>query len=80
MQEHLSRLAAHGLTQDDIWDIGAVVALFALSNRMAFLTSMKPNQEFYLMGRVKKEKQWHVDRVKRLGVGLCIKDSKYNKT
>lgn len=51
------KLNQHGLTSDDAWDIGSVVALFALSNRMAFLTSMKPNQEFYLMGRVKRDKK-----------------------
>ncbi|XP_052790133.1 uncharacterized protein LOC128224356 [Mya arenaria] len=56
-EEHFTKLEAHGLTQDDAWDIGSVVGLFALSNRMAFLTNMKPNKEFYLMGRVKKEKK-----------------------
>jgi alkylhydroperoxidase family enzyme len=50
------KLYKHGFTADDAWDIGAVVSFFALSNRMAFLTNMKPNQEFYLMGRVKREK------------------------
>ena len=49
------KLYKHGFTADDAWDIGAVVSFFALSNRMAFLTNMKPNQEFYLMGRVKRE-------------------------
>ncbi len=44
-------LRAHGFTDDDIWDIGAVTALFALSNRMANLTSMQPNVEFYSLGR-----------------------------
>ena len=45
-----------GFTNDDIWDIGAISALFALSNRMANLTSMRPNDEFYLLGRIPKEK------------------------
>ncbi len=40
-----------GLSDDDIWDIGAIVGLFALSNRMAHLTSMRPNDEFFSMGR-----------------------------
>ena len=44
-------LHAHGFSDEDIWDIGAVTALFALSNRMASLTSMRPNDEFYAMGR-----------------------------
>jgi uncharacterized peroxidase-related enzyme len=47
-------LAGHGFTQDDIWDIGAIAALFALSNRMAHLTRMRPNPEFYLLGRLPK--------------------------
>ena len=45
-----------GFSNDDIWDIGAISALFALSNRMANLTSMRPNDEFYLLGRIQKEK------------------------
>ena len=43
-----------GFSNDDIWDIGAISALFALSNRMANLTSMRPNDEFYLLGRIPK--------------------------
>ena len=42
----------HGLSDDDIWDVGAIAAFFALSNRLAGFTQMVPNQEFYLMGRV----------------------------
>ena len=45
-----------GFSNEDIWDIGAISALFALSNRMANLTSMRPNEEFYLLGRIPKEK------------------------
>jgi len=44
-------LKTHGLDDDDIWDIGAIVGLFGLSNRMAHLTNMQPNEEFYTMGR-----------------------------
>lgn len=44
-------LADQGFEDDDIWDIGAITALFALSNRMAHLTSMRPNDEFFTMGR-----------------------------
>ena len=47
---------AHGYSDEDIWDIGAIAAFFALSNRMANLLSMPPNDEFYLMGRVPKPK------------------------
>ena len=47
-------LAAHGFTAEDAWDIGAITAFFGLSNRMANLTSMRPNDEFYLMGRLPK--------------------------
>ena len=45
-------LHAHGFDDEDIWDIGAITAFFGLSNRMANLTAMRPNDEFYLMGRV----------------------------
>ena len=45
-------LASHGFSDDDIWDIGAIAALFALSNRMAHITGMRANEEFYLMGRL----------------------------
>jgi uncharacterized peroxidase-related enzyme len=47
-------LADHGFTNDDVWDIAAIAAFFALSNRMANLTDMRPNDEFYLMGRLPK--------------------------
>ena len=52
--ERFEALRAHGFSEEDIWDIGAITALFGLSNRMANLTSMQPNPEFYLMGRVPK--------------------------
>ena len=47
----LAVLTEHGFSQEDIWDIGAITAFFALSNRMANFTSMRPNDEFYRMGR-----------------------------
>jgi len=47
-------LREHGFSDDDTWDIGAVAAFFALSNRMANLTGMRPNDEFYLLGRTPK--------------------------
>lgn len=46
-----ARLREHGFSDEDIWDIGAIGAFFALSNRMAHLTDMRPNDEFYTMGR-----------------------------
>ena len=45
-------LRNHGFSAEDIWDIGAITALFALSNRMAHLIDMRANDEFYLLGRV----------------------------
>ncbi|MFZ5557103.1 MAG: peroxidase-related enzyme [Pseudomonadota bacterium] len=47
-------LRGHGFSDEDIWDIGAIAAFFALSNRMANLIEMRPNDEFYLLGRVPK--------------------------
>jgi uncharacterized peroxidase-related enzyme len=47
-------LRQHGFSDEDIWDISAITAFFGLSNRMANVTSMRPNDEFYLMGRVPK--------------------------
>lgn len=44
-------LRAHALDDEDIWDVGAIAAFFALSNRMANLTAMRPNDDFYAMGR-----------------------------
>ena len=49
-------LRAHGFSDEDAWDIAAITALFALSNRMANATAMRPNDEFYLMGRVPRQK------------------------
>ena len=50
-------LRTHGFDDEDIWDIGAITAFFGLSNRMANLTGMRPNDAFYLMGRVPREKK-----------------------
>ena len=49
-------LRPHGFSDDDIWDIAAITAFFGLSNRMANVIGMRPNAEFYLMGRVPKAK------------------------
>ena len=49
-------LREHGFSDEDAWDIGAITAFFGLSNRMANLSGMRPNDEFYLMGRVPRAK------------------------
>ena len=51
----IDEMRQHGFTMEDIWDIGAISAFFSLSNRMANLTSMRPNDEFYLLGRIPKD-------------------------
>ena len=48
-------LQVHGFTDEDIWEIAAITAFFGLSNRMASFTSMMPNPEFYLLGRVPRD-------------------------
>jgi uncharacterized peroxidase-related enzyme len=47
-------LAEHGFDREDVWDIGAIAAFFALSNRFANMVNLRPNDEFYLMGRLPK--------------------------
>jgi uncharacterized peroxidase-related enzyme len=53
-ESDIEKLHHHGFSDEDIWDIGAISAFFSLSNRMAGLTSMRPNDEFYLLGRIVK--------------------------
>jgi uncharacterized peroxidase-related enzyme len=53
-EQDFADVARHGFSNDDIWDIAAIAAFFALSNRMANVTSMRPNDEFYMMGRLPK--------------------------
>ena len=48
----LADLREHGLTEDDVWDVGAIVSFFALSNRLAHWAAIPPNPEFFLLGRV----------------------------
>lgn len=50
-------LHAHGFSDEDIWDIASITAFFGMSNRIANFSGMLPNPEFYLMGRVAKEKK-----------------------
>ena len=49
-------LREHGFDDEDAWDIAAITAFFGMSNRLASAAGMKPNDEFYLMGRVPKAK------------------------
>ena len=49
--EDIAKVRAQGFSMEDVWDIGAIAAFFALSNRMANLTSMRPNDEFFSMAR-----------------------------
>lgn len=51
----IEALRAQGFTADDAWDIAAIAAFFALSNRLANVASMRPNDEFYLMGRLPRK-------------------------
>ena len=55
--DDFTALRAHGFSDEDAWDIGAIAAFFALSNRMANLIGMRPNDEFHLMGRVPRDKK-----------------------
>ncbi len=57
-----ARLAEHGFDAEDAWDIAAITAFFGLSNRIANVTSMRPNDEFYLMGRVPRDKGSRTDK------------------
>lgn len=50
-EEDWQPLVEHGLTLDDIWEIGAIAAFFAMSNRLANMSALRPNDEFYTMGR-----------------------------
>jgi uncharacterized peroxidase-related enzyme len=52
----IAALHALGFSDEDVWDIGAITAFFGMSNRLANLAAMRPNDEFYLMGRVPKSK------------------------
>ena len=56
-EDDFAPLHAHGLDDEDIWDIAAITAFFGLSNRIASFSNMMPNPEFYLMGRVPREKK-----------------------
>jgi len=55
-ESDFEKLNALGFDDEDIWDIGAISAFFGLSNRIVNMSSMRTNEEFYLMGRVPREK------------------------
>ena len=50
--EDIQALAQHGFSDQDVWDIGSIAAFFALSNRLANMANIRPNEEFYHMGRI----------------------------
>ncbi|XP_049589646.1 uncharacterized protein si:ch211-175m2.5 [Syngnathus scovelli] len=54
--EHFKSLEEVGFDREDAWDIAAIAAFFAMSNRLAHLTDMQPNKEFYNMGRIPRDK------------------------
>ena len=53
-EEDIKNLMKQGFTEEDVWDIGSISALFALSNRIANMAGIRPNDEFYNMGRETK--------------------------
>jgi uncharacterized peroxidase-related enzyme len=53
--DDFAALRAHGFSDEDAWDIGGIAAFFALSNRMAAVTRMRANDEFYLLGRAPRK-------------------------
>jgi uncharacterized peroxidase-related enzyme len=55
VDEDFASLHEHGFSDEDIWDIGAIAAFFALSNRMANMIAMRPNDEFHLLGRIPRQ-------------------------
>jgi uncharacterized peroxidase-related enzyme len=54
-EDDFEAMRALGFDDEDIWDAGAITAFFALSNRLANVSAMRPNEEFYLLGRIAKE-------------------------
>lgn len=55
-EQHFKSLEDVGFDREDAWDIAAIAAFFAMSNRLAHLTDMRPNLEFYNMGRIPRDK------------------------
>src|SRR3546814_1220988 len=55
-EDDAAELRGHGFDEDDIWDIGGIAAFFAMSNRLANAMSLRPNEEFHMLGRQPKAK------------------------
>jgi len=51
----ITALNAHGFSEEDVWDIAAIAAFFAMSNRLANVSNMRPNDEFYMLGRIENQ-------------------------
>lgn len=68
-EQHFQSLEEVGFDREDAWDIAAIAAFFAMSNRLAHLTDMRPNLEFYNMGRVPRDKSKDGGKGEK-GVGL----------
>lgn len=64
-EQHFQSLEEQGFDREDAWDIAAIAAFFAMSNRLAHLTDMRPNIEFYNMGRVPRDKSKVEGQVKK---------------
>lgn len=64
-EQHFQSLEEVGFDREDAWDIAAIAAFFAMSNRLAHLTDMRPNVEFYNMGRVPRDKSKDRGEVKK---------------
>ncbi|KAM3612003.1 uncharacterized protein V6R79_000811 [Siganus canaliculatus] len=64
-EKHFQSLEEVGFDREDAWDIGAIAAFFAMSNRLAHVTDMRPNVEFYNMGRVPRDKSKDGGQVKK---------------
>lgn len=61
-EEDFKVLEKNGLDKEDAWDIGAIAAFFAMSNRLAHMTDMRPNDEYYLLGRLPNNEKWMLKR------------------
>jgi uncharacterized peroxidase-related enzyme len=55
VDDDLDGLRAHGLSEEDVYDVGAITSFFAMSNRLVHWRGVMPNQEFYLMGRIPRD-------------------------
>lgn len=72
-EQHFKSLEEVGFDHEDAWDIAAIAAFFAMSNRLAHLTDMRPNLEFYNMGRVPRDKSKDKWKRGRKSLGQMLK-------